>query len=101
MAITREQLERYAELNAKRKKLNREVATIEKEEKAIAAEIKAEAHKKGGSFTRFGFRCILTPRSGQPKWQDEFISRLGSDAAAKIKAATPPQHLLQVHSPTA
>jgi hypothetical protein len=95
--INKDQLARFVELQQKRRALDRQSKILKREENAIRADIVAECESKGGGFTRFGFRCVLTPRAGRPRWQDEFISRVGAETAAKIEAATPPTMILNVH----
>lgn len=94
--ITKDQLSRFITLQTKRRALDRESNALKREEEAIKAEIVAECHRKDGGFTRHGYRCVLTPRAGRPRWQDELIARVGAETVAKIQATTPPTHVLSV-----
>jgi hypothetical protein len=97
--ITRLQLERFITLRDKRRALNREVDLLEREQKAIAADLHAATLAAGGQCKKFGFFLRLTERAGRPSWKDEYIASMGSDAAEKIQSACPPQLILDVTGP--
>lgn len=95
-SVRREQLDRFVELRNKRRKLNSDAALLEKEEKAIAEDLRAAATAAGGHLKRFGFLIRLIERAGRVAWQEAFIRANGAEAAAKLKNSAEPEFVLDV-----
>jgi len=100
MALTRHQLERFTALQTERKELESRARMLESEETVIRAAIIDECQKNSGSLTRFGYRCILTQRAGQPRYKDELLKLVGAEALEKMKSRTPPVQVLTVAAPS-
>lgn len=97
--LSREELERYAELQEKRLQLTREADALEKEAKLLKPKILAyikQCASKSLAVSRWGFRLAIKLVQGQVKWQDEFIRLAGGERAAELKNAAPQQERLEV-----
>lgn len=100
MSLTRHQLDRFHELQSERKQLTSKARLLEAEEQVIRAGIVDACKSAGGSLTKFGYRCIVTQRAGQPRYKDELLKRIGADALEKIKSSSPPVDVLTVSAPS-
>lgn len=89
--LTRKDLLRYLELDAKRLALNREAKALEREQDLIEPKIKDAIRTDGkkGALFKWGYNLLLTMVRGQVKWKDEFIRVAGAEEASKV-AENPP-----------
>lgn len=89
LVITKAEIKRYQEINAKRLDLSRQAAALEKQEKVLKARMKLYVEQNGGkakSCTIHGFVLALIKKAGFIAWKQEFINVAGEDAAAAIAA---------------
>ena len=96
---TRADFDRYLETREKRLALAREVASLERIEKAGAAQIQAYVELAGGKSRTVeccGHRATITSAKGSVSWVNEFTKIQGIEAAEKLRQEAPPVDRLNV-----
>lgn len=88
MAIKRETLERWSELEARRSALQRESATVRDEMSQIEKQLEAELDKSGkSSVKRHGFTLAFVPGRASVSWAAEYLAACGAEAVQRLKDA--------------
>lgn len=100
VSITRHQLERFVALQTERRALESKARILEAEEQVIRAALIDVCKKNGNSITKFGYRCIVTQRAGQPRYKDELLKLIGAESLEKMKSKTPAINVLTVSAPS-
>jgi hypothetical protein len=96
---TRAEFEEYCETRERRLELNREAATLERREKAIAEKIQAYAIAAGGknrTVISCGHRASVLSKPGSVSWLDQFTALRGVDEVNRLKSEAPPRDYLEV-----
>ncbi len=97
MEPTKEEIERYLELDSKRKALSREIATLEKELKPLGESFRAWLEAKGkNAVKRLGYMFALVTGRTYPKWKEAFVQHCGQIAASEVESTTPPSMSLTI-----
>jgi hypothetical protein len=97
--LRRDDVDRYMELDQERKKLNRQVENLEREQKPLKEKILAFVQDNGGktqAVSKWGYVLKINLFAGVPKWKDAFINWAGADEATKLSEAAPKQERLSV-----
>jgi len=98
---TAAEINKYLELQERRKNLEREARSIYKAESSIGEKIEAyttsQLAKTGNeSTTLAGFTLMFVDGRVSPAWKREYIDALGEDAANAVVARTPASQSLVV-----
>ena len=97
---TKDQLQRYVELRAKKRELDAQVSAIEKELYSTHELILEYLEEKNVTAAKLHrFQLSLTEGQSIVKWKDEFIRVSSAEEAAKISAAAPRAQRLEVTAP--
>lgn len=95
--LTRERLDKYRELKAEKREMDRRSRTIDAELKQVEAdalEVLSESGKS--SLVRCGHRLTLLAGRVYVNWREEYIRAEGADAAEAIIAATEPPQRVEI-----
>jgi hypothetical protein len=94
--VTVKQVERYLELQERRRALLREADALQKIESALEAQLLAHVQAHAGRATKGKYTLTVTQVPGRPSWKTAFIRFLGETAAKNVVAHTPPTTKLTI-----
>lgn len=96
--IKAETLERWHELDSRRKELEREARQLVAERDLLSTDLQASLEAMGkDQCTRGAYRVSLVEGRAVVAWKDEFVRRLGAELAAKLaQEAVPGPKRIQV-----
>jgi len=97
--LTQPEIERFVELDKKRKELQRQADAFEREAKPLKEKIVAYVEEKGGSdrtTVHCGYVLQLVQAAGRVDWKGEFTLVVGAERVAQLMSACPPTYRLQV-----
>lgn len=86
MAIKKEDLELWQDLESRRKTLDREAKTLKDKADQLAEKFQAELTKSGKqSIVRHGFTLAWVAGRATVQWGAEYLRECGADKAAALK----------------
>lgn len=98
--ITKDNLDRWAECNAKAAELRRQASTLTREADAIETIAEADLTASGkDAITRAGYRLEMIDGKTSVSWKSELVARLGAEVADEITSAAPAKKSLQITPP--
>lgn len=99
-SVTLQELERFAELEERRKQADREARNLGKEIAQLRRKFEAAMQADGKqAATRYGFRLVFVEGRPRVAWKDEFIRIAGSESADQLMADAPRPAKLEVTAP--
>ncbi len=101
-APTLEHLQRYYELDEKRKALNRQAEDLAKLQADLKEQFIHYVEEFGGSdrtTMRFGYRLTLVEKAGTVPWAKEFLRVGGYEEAERLRQLQPKTESLVVQPP--
>lgn len=100
MRITKTSLDRWRQLQADKKELERKARALDVEAKAIEASAKADLESSGKDhINRGGYRIAWVEGRASIAWKNEFVDKLGAEAAAEIAAKAPVKKSMLITPP--
>lgn len=102
MALNKEDLQEWRDLESRRKLLEREAKTLKDKADQIAEKFEAELTKSGKqSIIRHGFTLAWVAGRATVQWAAEYLRELGPDKAneLKVKAAETAEKKLSITVP--
>lgn len=92
----RTKIVRFFELDAQRKKLEREAKSLKQQQDAIEAELEPITRQAGGKIEREGFLLFFETKRGSVGWKEAFVKAKGDKAAEALIAAAPEKQELVI-----
>lgn len=92
----RAKVAKYFDLDAKRKKFEREAKSLKQQQDAIEAELEPLTRDAGGKIEKEGFLLFIEKTRGSVGWKEAFVKAKGDKAAEKLIAAAPEKEELVI-----
>lgn len=96
--VTRAELDRYVQIDAERKRLNREADLLKAQQEELGNKLRQFCRVQGGdalSVERSGYRLSISHVKGSVAWKQEFVRVAGVEAAERIAIAAPLREQLE------